>query len=188
MGNLASVSKAFEKVGADSFVDDEPKLLEMSDLLVLPGVGNFAAGMANLKERGLDDFVKEWASSGKPLIGICLGMQLFFERSDEGDTKGLGILPGEVERFDVDLKVPHMGWNLIWAEDSRVLSPFDGDRFFFVHSYVCIPDGLVAATTDYGGDFASAVESGRIVGFQFHPEKSSERGLALLEQTIEVVA
>ncbi|MGH9196571.1 MAG: imidazole glycerol phosphate synthase subunit HisH, partial [Acidimicrobiia bacterium] len=161
--------------------------LSRSELLVLPGVGNFAAGMENLTERNLMDFVRDWGTSGKPLVGICLGMQLFFEHSEEGDTKGLGILPGEVVRFDVDLKVPHMGWNRIWVEDSRVLAPFDGDSFYFVHSYVCIPNGKTAATTQYGGDFVSAVEDGRIVGFQFHPEKSSERGLALLERTLEVL-
>ncbi|MGH2767532.1 MAG: imidazole glycerol phosphate synthase subunit HisH [Actinomycetota bacterium] len=185
MGNLASVSKALERVGAESFVSGDPELLETSDLLVLPGVGNFAAGMGNLSRLGLAELVIDWAGEGRPLLGICMGMQLLFDWSEEGDTEGLGILPGKVVRLPGSVKVPHMGWNTIRASSDLFL-PLDGRRFYFVHSYVCVPEGEeAAAITDYGGGFASAVESGNAVGVQFHPEKSSADGLALLRRLLE---
>lgn len=184
MGNLASVSKALEKAGAPAFVSEDPIRLEDASVLVLPGVGNFTAGMNNLKRTGLDRFVKEWASSGRPLVGICLGMQLFFEHSEEGDTEGLGILGGKVVRMPPGLKVPHMGWNEIRVEASQVLAPVDGERFYFVHSYFCEPEAGTAALTDYGVEFASAVEWRGIFGFQFHPEKSSRSGMRLLSSLL----
>lgn len=186
MGNLASVSKALHKGGDDPLVSDQPGELEECDLMVLPGVGNFAAGMMNLNELSLADFVIEWAGAGRPLLGICMGMQLLFEESDEGSAKGLGILPGRVVRFTPGLKIPHMGWNTLRAGGSPAFRAADGRYFYFVHSYACVPENEadVAAWTDYGGEFASAVHSGRVHGVQFHPEKSSDDGLALLARIL----
>lgn len=194
MGNLASVAKALERVGAESFVSADAHVLAGSDLVVLPGVGNFAAGMANLEGAGLASFVQDWAAGGKPLLGICMGMQLFFEHSEEGDTKGLGILPGAVVRLSPHvqagegLKVPHMGWNTL-CDTTGLFRPFEGRYFYFVHSYACVPVGdVLAARTTYGQPFASAVASGRVVGVQFHPEKSSHDGLALLDRALKAMA
>jgi len=212
MGNLASVSKALEKVGAESFVSGDPEALAGSDLVVLPGVGNFAAGMANLQGAGLGGFVQEWAAAGKPLLGICMGMQLFFEHSEEGDTKGLGILPGNVVRLQGgsggvaalrghgsrapeaaippkkgQVKVPHMGWNTL-RDTEGFLRAFEERYFYFVHSYACVPSaGVVAARTTYDATFASAVASGNLVGVQFHPEKSGHDGLALLAGALQAL-
>lgn len=189
MGNLASVSKALEKVGARPEVSDDRSALAGCDVLLLPGVGNFAAGMANLARLDLDGFMRDWAATGKPLLGICLGMQLLFDRSEEGETEGLGILRGNVVRLATTEKVPHMGWNAIRASTSEVFGPFDGRRFYFVHSYVCVPSSPIgASTTDYGGEFVSGIESEKIVGMQFHPEKSAADGLALLRRVLEVIA
>lgn len=186
MGNLASVSKALERAGANVFLSDDPGRLGEASLLVLPGVGNLASGMANLARKGLDWFVKEWASAGKPLLGICLGMQMLFDESEEGPARGLGILAGKVQKLNGGLKVPHMGWNTIEAVGDTFLEEFDGRSFYFVHSYVCVPDGDPAgATTEYGGRFSSAIHSGNVAGVQFHPEKSSGDGIALLARSIE---
>ncbi len=189
MGNLASVSKAFEAAGAEAFVSDVPSELRSSNLLVLPGVGYFAAGMENLSSLGLADFVADWAADGKAMLGICMGMQLLFEESDEGPAKGLGILPGRVIRLRGDVKVPHMGWNQVDpVRESELFGPLAGRYFYFVHSYVCeAGDEAAAARTDYGGEFISGVESGAVYGVQFHPEKSSNDGLALLRRLIQVV-
>lgn len=182
MGNLASVSKALEKHGVEPLVSALPGELEECDLMVLPGVGNFAAGMQNLNELSLADFVVEWAEADRPLLGICMGMQLFFEESDEGPAKGLGILPGRVEKFTEGLKIPHMGWNTLRSAGSAPFKDADGKYFYFVHSYACVPsdESDVAAWCDYGGEFAAAVHRGKVHGVQFHPEKSSDDGLALL--------
>ncbi|HEX2052727.1 MAG TPA: imidazole glycerol phosphate synthase subunit HisH [Actinomycetota bacterium] len=189
MGNLASVSKAIENAGGLPVVSDQTEELSRSDLVVLPGVGNFAAGMHNLEDLGLTDFVVEWAESGRPLLGVCVGMQLLFEESDEGPAKGLGILKGRVEKFDERLKVPHMGWNTLERRGDSIFSSFDDRYFYFVHSYYCVPDdeGIVAARTDYGVEFASAVHQGSVFGVQFHPEKSSDDGLALYRRVLEEV-
>lgn len=198
MGNLASVAKALERVGAGSFVSGDPGELAASDLVVLPGVGNFAAGMANLRRDGLDGFVTDWAASGRPLLGICMGMQLFFGHSEEGGTAGLGILPGTVVDLHAHasaptstradhLKVPHMGWNTL-AETRGAFAPFEGRYFYFVHSFACVPAGTPAAVTTYGLPFASAVAEGNVVGVQFHPEKSSHDGLALLAGMLAALA
>lgn len=189
MGNLASASKAFEAAGARAEVSDDPAALESVDLLVLPGVGNFAAGMDKLSSLGLANFVVDWADRGRPLLGICMGMQLLFEESDEGPAKGLGILPGRVVKLEGPVKIPHMGWNQIKpVRESAVFEPFAGRHFYFVHSYVCGADQKsAAATTKYHYDFVSAVESGSIFGVQFHPEKSSDDGLSLLRRLLKVL-
>lgn len=188
MGNLASVSKALEKAGSESFVSDDPADLKKVSLLVLPGVGNFASGMSNLAGRGLDELVMSWSSSGKPLLGICLGMQMLFEESEEGPARGLGILPGRVEKLNGGYKVPHMGWNTIAASGGSLFEEFDGRSFYFVHSYVCVPAAEAPqATTDYGRNFVSAIQLDNVAGVQFHPEKSSLDGIALLRRVVEVL-
>ena len=188
MGNLASVAKALEKVGAESFVSEDRDALAASDIVVLPGVGNFAAGMGNLRRGGLDAFVREWAEAGRPLLGICMGMQMFLDHSEEGDTAGLGILPGKVVRLRGDVKVPHMGWNTL-RETTGFLQGFEGRYFYFVHSYACVPaEEVTAARTSYGETFASAVSAGNVIGVQFHPEKSSHDGLALLTAALQTFA
>jgi imidazole glycerol-phosphate synthase subunit HisH len=188
MGNLASVAKALEKVGAESFVSEDRDALAASDIVVLPGVGNFSAGMANLRRGGLDAFVREWAGAGRPLLGICMGMQMFLDHSEEGDTAGLGILPGKVVRLRGDVKVPHMGWNTL-RETTGFLQVFEGRHFYFVHSYACVPaEEVTAARTSYDETFASAVEAGNVIGVQFHPEKSSHDGLALLTAALQTFA
>lgn len=189
MGNLASVSKALEKIGVDAFVSDLSGDLARADLLILPGVGNFTAGMDNLRRLSLSGPLVDWAESGKPVIGICLGMQLLFEHSEEGNTDGLGILEGKVSRITGEVKVPHMGWNEIASAQGELFEGFLGEHFYFVHSYVCdSPGGQSRAETDYGERFTSGIQRDRIAGFQFHPEKSGENGLKLLAKSVEVVA
>lgn len=188
MGNLASVAKALEKIGMETVTSDQPGELDSCDVMVLPGVGNFSAGMENLERLALSEPIVQWARADRPLIGICLGMQLLFDHSEEGETDGLGVLEGAVSRFDVQEKVPHMGWNEISSASGEPFSEFVGKRFYFVHSYVCsYPDGRNRAETEYGGPFTSGVRHGRIIGFQFHPEKSGADGLRLLERSIEVI-
>jgi glutamine amidotransferase len=183
MGNLASVGKAVEGVGVEPLVSSSLEQLGGADVLVLPGVGNFAAGMRNLRDAGLDQFISEWAAQRKPTLGICLGMQLLFDHSEEGDTAGLGILPGKVTLLPDVVKVPHMGWNEVSTPEGSPFRAFDGQRFYFVHSYVCdVQNGMGAGFTDYGVSFASMVSKDNVVGVQFHPEKSSESGLELLKE------
>ena len=188
MGNLASVAKAFEKIGMETATSDQPGELENCDVMVLPGVGNFSAGMENLERLGLCNPIVQWARADRPLIGICLGMQLLFDHSEEGETDGLRVLEGGVSRLEVQEKVPHMGWNEITSADGEPFSEFIGKRFYFVHSYVCYYSASGnRAETDYGGPFLSGVRHGRILGFQFHPEKSGADGLKLLDRSIEVI-
>lgn len=188
MGNLLSVSKALQRAGAKAAVSSSPGELEDSDVVVVPGVGNFAAGMSNLRAAKLDVFLRTWAEENRPLLGICLGMQLFFSHSEEGDTEGLGVLDGGVVMLGRGEKVPHMGWNRVSSETP----PFalaDDRHFYFVHSYVCVPaPGLTAGVTDYGGEFACAVAKGKTLGVQFHPEKSGDDGIALLTAMLEHLA
>ena len=186
MGNLASVSKALERAGAESFVSDSPAGLANAEFLVLPGVGHFAAGMRNLAEKGLDEFVVDWSGSGKPLLGICLGMQLLFGQSEEGPAQGLGILAGRVIKLNGGQKIPHMGWNSIRAIGaSRLFEEFNDRSFYFVHSYICTTRApMGGAITNYGGEFVSAIHSDNVAGVQFHPEKSSSDGLGLLTRAL----
>ncbi len=197
ISNLRSVQKAFEHLGREVALVDTPDRLAQADRLILPGVGAFRAGMQGLQERGLIEPIKQAAREGKPLIGICLGMQLLFESSDEmGETKGLGLLPGQVTRIGrpssvaPGLKIPHMGWNQL---DVISLHPLvrdlvSGSYAYFVHSYAVYPDqqDIVLATTDYGGPFAAIVGQGNLCGLQFHPEKSQAVGLQLLKNFLEM--
>ena len=190
MGNLASVINAFAKVGADAVLESDPSKLSQYDKLILPGVGAYGDAMEHLASNGMDEAVKAYADSGKPLLGICLGMQLLFESSEEfGATKGLGLIPGKVvafdeAKFDHPQKVPHMGWNELFCKTSSRL--FDGleDDFYlyFVHSFhaVC-EDKYAIGKTHYGYEFVSAVQNNNIYGIQPHPEKSHENGLKIIE-------
>jgi len=185
VGNLRSVEKAFAANGCDAVVSSDERVLRTAERLVLPGVGAFAACMTALAERGFDQLVRERVAQGTPLLGVCVGMQMLFEESEEfGTTRGLGLLPGRVRRFSEDLVVPHVGWNRI---RQRVAHPLldgieDAAFFYFVHSYYCEPaeDEVILGETDYGLPYASVVARENLCGVQFHPEKSQAAGLRLL--------
>jgi len=190
MGNLASVINAFAKVGVDASLESDPAKLEQYDKLILPGVGAFGDAMEHLKENGMDEAVVNYAKSGKPLLGICLGMQLLFESSEEfGSHQGLGLIPGKVvafdeNKFDHALKVPHMGWNELFVQKETPL--FEGLKkdfyLYFVHSYHAVCDDTYAiGKTHYGYEFVSSVQNDNIYGIQPHPEKSHKNGLKIIE-------
>jgi imidazole glycerol-phosphate synthase subunit HisH len=191
MGNLHSVSKAVERLGYSAVVTSDPSEIMRADGAILPGVGAFGDAMVNLRDTGLDRTTAEFAGSGKPLLGICLGMQLLFEKSEEhGMHEGLGLLPGEVVRFRGDFKVPHMGWNrLEYHRSSPLLAGLgsdglagDADYVYFVHSYRALPGRAedLIATTDYYGTVTAIVGRDNVYGMQFHPEKSGSVGMQLL--------
>ena len=194
VGNLFSLCSSFAAIGEAAFVSSDPEVLAKADRLVLPGVGAFGDAAEKLRGSGLDAFVKAQALSGKPLLGICLGMQMLFERSHEyGVHDGLGLLPGEVVpmegKLPEALKIPHMGWNALnKTKDSRLLARIqEGDYVYFVHSFYAEGCGdALAATAEYGIDITAAVERGNIFGCQFHPEKSGPVGLAILKGFCEV--
>jgi glutamine amidotransferase len=187
MGNRRSVEKALEHVGARALITRDTAALEAADALVVPGVGAFPQGMRNLVELGLDARIRAIAAAGTPVLGICLGMQLLFDHSQEHElTQGLGLLAGEVSVLHAGgRRVPHIGWNDVRLERSSALTtglPQDGCAFYHVHSLAARPEdpGDVIATTEYGERFATIVAHRNIFGVQFHPEKSSRDGLALL--------
>jgi glutamine amidotransferase len=193
MGNLRSVQKAFERVGRAAEVTRDPDRIASAPGVVLPGVGAFGACMTNLRGLGLDPPVVHAIRSGVPFLGICLGMQLLFEESEEfGPVAGLGVLPGRVVRFPSEpgRKVPHMGWNsLRIVRPSAALSGIgDGAYVYFVHSYYPAPadPALIATTTPYGEEFASSVARDNVFACQFHPEKSQRVGLRLLENFVHL--
>ena len=186
VGNLRSVEKAFAAMGCEAIISGDESVLRMAKRLVLPGVGAFGACMRALQERGFDRLVKERASEGTPLLGVCVGMQLLFDESEEfGSTRGLGLLRGSVRRFSGDLVVPQVGWNRI--QQTRAHQLFEGveERAFcyFVHSFYCEPldHDVVVGETEYGVRYASVVADGNVCGVQFHPEKSQEVGLRMLK-------
>ncbi len=191
MGNLRSVQKGFERMGHDAVVTRDPKVIGSASKVVLPGVGAFPDCMRNLEEYGLIDAVRKSISSGKPFLGICLGLQLLFTESEEfGISRGLDIIKGKVIRFKGPafdaLKVPHMGWNNVSVK-RRPLALADvpeGSHFYFVHSFYVQPEdkGVIATTTDYGVEFVSSVWKDNIFAVQFHPEKSQDLGLSILKR------
>jgi glutamine amidotransferase len=194
MGNLRSVLKAFERLGRAAEVTRDPDRIVAAPGVVLPGVGAFGACMENLTALGLVEPVKRAIAAGRPFLGICLGMQLLFDESEEfGPVPGLGVLRGRVVRFppSPELKVPHMGWNsLRIARRAPALAGIaDGDYVYFVHSYYPVPDdpAVVATTTGYGLEFASSVSRDNVFACQFHPEKSQRVGLRLLENFVGIV-
>ncbi|SDH66248.1 imidazole glycerol phosphate synthase subunit HisH [Alteribacillus bidgolensis] len=199
MGNLHSVSKALERLDLSYFLSEDPEELEKADGLILPGVGSFRDAMTLLKEKQQEEFIKTWAADGKPLLGICLGMQLLFEGSEEnGDTEGLGFLPGYARLFKGKsetgeaYKVPHMGWNKLEFQQPEhdLLQDTEEGHVYFVHSYVIeTPDkDVLVAASDYYQEVPAVVGRGRVMGTQFHPEKSSRLGMKMLDNFGKVVA
>ena len=190
LGNLRSVEKALAAVGADVRLTSEPDVILAAGKVVLPGVGAFGDGMANLRRRGLDEVVLEVVARGTPLLGICVGMQVLFEEGQEhGQHRGLGLLPGHVRQFEsADLKVPQTGWNQILpARETLLLDGLlPGDYAYFNHGYYCAADAAdTLAHTEYGVRYASVVGRGRMYGVQFHPEKSQRVGLTILRNFVE---
>jgi len=191
-GNLRSVAKALVRSGLDPEITADPASVRRAEAVVLPGVGAFRNAVENLRAKGLSDAVEEFAASGRPYLGLCLGLQVLFEESDEhGRTAGLGLLPGRVERFPdrlasgAALRVPHIGWNEVeWSGGHPMLAKLPArDCFYFVHSYRAVPadPDVIAGRTDYGGPFAAAVARGNLFAVQFHPEKSQSAGRRLLD-------
>ncbi len=195
MGNFSSVQKAFKKAGGNAIITSDKGKIISAKAVVLPGVGAFGDGIKELKKLGLIKIIKDFIAAGKPFLGICLGMQLLFEESQEAPgVKGLGILEGRVKRFPSGgkLKVPHMGWNQIKSR-GRLKPPLlkgisDGSYVYFVHSYYCRPrdKNIVVAETNYGIDFPAMICRENILGCQFHPEKSQDIGLRILRNFIRL--
>jgi glutamine amidotransferase len=190
VGNLRSVEKAFHAGGVDAQVSSDEGVLRAADKLVLPGVGAFRACVEALTERGFDRLVRERVAEGTPLLGVCVGMQLLFEESEEfGTTRGLGFIKGRVRRFPEGLRVPQVGWNQVEWKGAHALSEGVGDKtfFYFVHSFYCEAGepGEVVGWTEYGLTYPSVVARGNVCGVQFHPEKSQAAGLRLLKNFAE---
>ncbi len=189
MGNLRSIHNALTKVGGDPVIVSDSRDLSGADGIAIPGVGSFGDAMRNLTP--FADSLFDSVDSGTPLLGICIGMQVLFDRSEESDSEGFGLLKGDVVRLPEGVKIPQMGWNeLTIHRDTDLLAGIDdGDFFYFVHSYYCVPEdsGIIAATTDYGVDLACVVSKENVHAVQFHPEKSSKKGLRLLENFVEMV-
>ena len=188
MGNLASVYNACHLLDGHASIVKDPEQLKNFDRIILPGVGAFGDAMEHLRETGMKDAVHEFSKTGKPMIGICLGMQLLFESSQEfGHHEGLGLIEGDIVKFDrsamhEDFKIPHMGWNTIINKDNRLFNGLKDPYLYFVHSYhVETDDSNVIGYTQYGYEFASAVNKDNIYGFQPHPEKSHDNGLRILK-------
>lgn len=200
-GNITSVKRALDFIGAESVLSKNPYDLENASRIIFPGVGEAAYAMAQLKKSGFDTFLKDWAKSGKPLMGICLGSQIIFDYSEEGDVPCLGLIPGRIrhlktvfseknvcgcsETLENSLKIPHIGWNSLAFQNgsSYLLKNIkENSDFYFVHSYIICPDDekVIKATVDYGVKIPACVESGSVTAFQFHPEKSGECGLQIL--------
>lgn len=188
VGNLFSLQSSFKAIGEEAFVSGDAAELMKADRLVLPGVGAFEDAANKLRASGLDGFVRQQAAAGKPLLGICLGMQMLFEKSYEyGEHEGLGLLKGQVVPMDgkinPELKIPHMGWNALEVKQGRLLADVDGQYVYFVHSFFAegCEDSL-SAVTEYDIPITAAVEQGNIFGCQFHPEKSGNIGLSILRK------
>lgn len=193
MGNLASVQNAFAKIGIKTSVEADAQKFATYDKLILPGVGAFGDAMEHLRERDMIESLHEYAKSGKYMLGICLGMQLLFESSEEfGEHEGLGLVEGGVKAFDKTrfqepLKVPHMGWNRMFTKEHPLFVGLDEAHYlYFVHSFhvACKNESDIIGTTHYGYDFTSAVACGNVLGFQPHPEKSHNNGIKILENFI----
>ena len=196
VGNLFSLRSSFGAIGEEAVVTSDPEVIRNADRVILPGVGAFGDAADKLRESGLDRAVREEAARGKPLMGICLGMQLLFERSREyGEHEGLGLLKGEIrpiaERIPADLKIPQMGWNALKIVRESPLFKYtkDGEYVYFVHSYSAVDcEDSLLASTEYGTDLTACVGKGNVFGCQFHPEKSGETGLRMLKAFCETEA
>lgn len=195
MGNLGSIQNIIKKIGYSSRITSDVSEIESAEKLILPGVGSYDKAIKNLEASNLIEAIKSKAISGTPLLGICLGMQLLGNSSEEGVLTGLGLIPGTVKKFNIDppLKVPHMGWNVLnYNQDCLLYSEFDNfeeTRFYFVHSYYfeCDDPTTIAATTNYCSPFTSSIYKNNIYGTQFHPEKSHKFGMKLLRNFIEKI-
>ncbi|MEO6047456.1 MAG: imidazole glycerol phosphate synthase subunit HisH [Candidatus Kapaibacterium sp.] len=184
-GNIRSVQNALERIGAESIVSDDPAQLDAATRLILPGVGSAKSAIRRLGNSDLAGWIR---LTEKPILGICLGMQLLYELSDEGATQCLGMIQGTIRRFTgTEIKIPHIGWNIVrpTISDPLFAGMEDGGYFYFVHSYFATISPQTVAVTDYGGNFSSVVVRGNIRGVQFHPEKSGSAGLRLLKNFIE---
>jgi len=196
MGNIKNVSYALHYLGYNVKISDEPETIKKAKGLILPGVGAFHDAIQVLREKKLDNTIKEMVEKGKPFLGICLGMQLLFSYSEEnGRHQGLGLMPGRVVRFSRQLRVPHLGWNQVQyypnynKSDSVLFSGIQNNcYFYFLHSYYCVPekDDVILAQSDYHELFVSAVSRENVFGVQFHPEKSSSQGLSILKNFGEI--
>ena len=193
LGNLGSISNMLKVIGEKSKITGEKETIEGADGLILPGVGAFDAGMSKLNDSSLADIVKAEAEKGKPILGICLGMQLLGRSSEEGVMPGLSLIPFECKKFkfkDDVLRIPHMGWDLVEFKNQHpILNDLNGQqRYYFVHSYHAVCDSFddILMTCNYGYEFAAAVIKDNIIGVQFHPEKSHDYGLALLRNFVKI--
>lgn len=188
-GNLRSVAKALEIAGVKAVVSDSPHVISSADAVVLPGVGSGKAAMDALTERELIVPLCDFVDSGRPFLGICLGLQLLMDKTEEGNTICLGVVPGEVKQFPPDLKVPHIGWNLVsFKEEHPVLKDIPSKSYFyFVHSYYAVPTnwGKTLGVTSYGFEFCSVIGSNNLVATQFHPEKSGPEGLKIYRNFVD---
>lgn len=186
-GNLRSITRALEANGASVEVTADPNRIQQADRAVLPGVGNAKAAMQRLQDLGLAEAISKVASEGKPVLGICLGMQLLFGPQEEGPTTGLGILDGAAKGLSRTVKIPHMGWNMVTFTQHRLLADVQPGFYYFVHSFAVHPNnvGDIAGITEYGTSFPSVVIHNHIWGTQFHPEKSGQHGLDLLKLWLE---
>lgn len=195
LGNLGSIQNIIKKIGYESQITSNLDVISNAYKLILPGVGSFDRAVQNLQERNLIDIIKNKANDGTPLFGICLGMQLLANSSEEGKLSGLGLVPGKVMKFNppTNFKVPHMGWNIVDYNKSCALykgfEVFEETRFYFVHSYhfVCEDPQHIAGTTKYGNEFTSSIHHQNLYGAQFHPEKSHKFGMLLLKNFIELI-
>lgn len=194
VGNLFSLRCSFDAIGEKAFVTNDPEMIKKADRIILPGVGAFGDAAEKLRESGMDTVVKEQAAEGKPLLGICLGMQLLFEKSYEyGEHEGLGLIPGEIipisDVIPAGLKIPHIGWNAL--EFTKPVSPLfryinEGDHVYFVHSfYAARCEKNTIAVAEYGAKLTAAASAGNVFGCQFHPEKSGDVGLRILKAFCE---
>jgi len=195
MGNLASVKNAFAKLGKETVVESNPEKFQEYDKLILPGVGAFGDAMEHLRERNMIEAIRAFAATGKPMLGICLGMQLLFESSEEfGEHEGLGLIKGHVKAFDESkfsepLKVPHMGWNRMFTKEHPLFNGLDEMHYlYFVHTFhvTCSEKNDIIGETEYGYKFTSAVAHNNVMGIQPHPEKSHDNGLKILENFIQL--
>lgn len=194
LGNLGSIANMLKSIGENSIITDDPEIIRTADKLILPGVGAFDAGMRKLKEKGLTEIIKNQVKEQhKPVLGICLGMQLLGRKSEEGTMPGLGLIPFDNIRFqfpeDIELKIPHMGWDVVdFKQKNPLIEGLNGiQRYYFVHSYHAKCDSMdnVLMTCDYGYKFAASVVKDNLYGVQFHPEKSHNFGMALLENFVK---
>jgi imidazole glycerol-phosphate synthase subunit HisH len=189
-GNLHSVSQALAQVGGDARVTGDPAEVEAAAALVIPGVGHFGACMRAICHHGLDRSIRTFRASGRPIFGVCVGMQVLFHGSEEDDEEGLGVLPGVSRRLPDNVKVPHMGWNTVeWSTPHPYVEGIeDRTRFYFVHSFAPDVAGLTVGVTNYGRPFSAVVAQDNVFATQFHPEKSGEAGLRIYERFVKDVA